>query len=71
MSFLSSPSRTRGHLPQPLHREFSLSHPRPPWPPSRPLSSRLFPSSPMGDDNSWGGENSLRRDLPEHPYPAC
>jgi hypothetical protein len=39
MSFLSSPSRTRGHPLQPLHREALLSHPgRRGGPPSRPRS---------------------------------
>ena len=37
MSFLSSPSRTRGHLLPPPHREVSSQPPPAPWPPSRPV----------------------------------
>jgi hypothetical protein len=53
MSFLSSPSRTRGHLLPPPHREVFSQPPRPPWPPSRPRSRPVSPPvplmSPIGD----------------------
>jgi hypothetical protein len=65
MSFLSSPSRTRGHLLPPPHREVSSQLPRPPWPPSRPRSRPVSPPVPPGclpwETNQRGGENWPRR----------
>jgi len=65
MSFLSSPSRTRGHLLPPPHREVSF---QPPWPAVAAGQAALQAGEPAGsprclpwETNQRGGENWPRR----------
>jgi hypothetical protein len=69
MSFLSSPSRMRGHLLPPPHREVFSQPPRPPWPPSRPVSPPVPLMSPMGDKPA--GEARTGRALRQEDAPGA
>jgi hypothetical protein len=60
MSFLSSPSRTRGHLLQPPHREISSQ------PSSAAVAGHPSPGEPVGSsDVSHGRQTSGGRELAE------